>query len=115
MSRAAWREPSAVEVNNEKLSNDLDGAEWTRSSISVWSDIRKTPEEEALKHPAMFPTMLVKRVIRCFTRMSWMNIVDPFCGSGTTGVVARRHGRKFVGIDLQPKYIDLARERIEGV
>ena len=39
-------------------------------------------------------------------------ILDPFSGSGTTGVVALRHGRSFIGIELNPEYIELARERI---
>lgn len=39
-------------------------------------------------------------------------VLDPFCGSGTTGVVALRHGRSFVGIDLNPEYVELARARI---
>ena len=39
-------------------------------------------------------------------------VLDPFCGSGTTGVVALRHGRSFVGIELNAEYIELARERI---
>ncbi len=39
-------------------------------------------------------------------------VLDPFCGSGTTGVVALRHGRSFIGIELNPEYIDLAEERI---
>ena len=40
-------------------------------------------------------------------------VLDPFCGSGTTGMVARRLGRRFLGIDLSPDYCDMARERIE--
>ena len=39
-------------------------------------------------------------------------VMDPFCGSGTTGVVALRHGRSFVGIELNSEYVELARERI---
>ena len=39
-------------------------------------------------------------------------VLDPFCGSGTTGVVALRHGRSFIGIELNPEYIELARKRI---
>jgi hypothetical protein len=39
-------------------------------------------------------------------------VLDPFCGSGTTGVVALRHGRSFVGIDLNREYLELARRRI---
>ena len=40
-------------------------------------------------------------------------VLDPFCGSGTTGVVALRHDRRFVGIDLYPEYCEMARRRIE--
>ena len=39
-------------------------------------------------------------------------VLDPFCGSGTTGVVALRHGRSFIGIELNPEYIEMARKRI---
>lgn len=41
-------------------------------------------------------------------------VLDPFCGSGTTGVVALRHGRRFLGIDLNPEYAQMARQRIAG-
>jgi DNA modification methylase len=41
-------------------------------------------------------------------------ILDPFAGAGTVGVVARRHGRKFIGIELNTGYCQLARERLEG-
>ena len=39
-------------------------------------------------------------------------ILDPFCGSGTSGIVARRLGRNFVGVDLSPEYLQFARERL---
>lgn len=41
-------------------------------------------------------------------------VLDPFCGTGTTGVVALRHGRSFIGIELSPAYIDIASRRIQG-
>jgi DNA modification methylase len=40
-------------------------------------------------------------------------VLDPFCGAGTVGLVARQHGRDFVGIDLNPRYLEIARRRIE--
>jgi DNA modification methylase len=40
-------------------------------------------------------------------------VIDPFCGSGTTGFVALRHHRRFIGIDLNADYLELARRRIE--
>jgi DNA modification methylase len=39
--------------------------------------------------------------------------MDPFCGSGTVGVVAMRHGRNFVGLDLNAEYVELAKQRIQ--
>ena len=39
-------------------------------------------------------------------------VLDPFMGSGTTGAVAKRHNRNFIGIELNPEYIELARKRI---
>lgn len=42
----------------KKRANSLDGATWTRHSISIWSDIKKTKEEIELGHPAIFPVEL---------------------------------------------------------
>jgi len=41
-------------------------------------------------------------------------VLDPFCGSGTAGLVALRHGRRFIGIDLKPEYCEIARRRIRA-
>jgi hypothetical protein len=41
-------------------------------------------------------------------------VLDPFAGSGTTGVVALRHGRSFVGVEINPTYCELARNRIRN-
>ena len=97
-----------------KRANDLGGAEWTRASVSVWSDIRKTPEEAALKHPAMFPVSLVERVIGCFTRTTQLRILDPFTGSGSTLVAADRQGRYGIGFEVSEEYVALARRRLES-
>jgi hypothetical protein len=45
-------------LTSRKTANELNGSDWTRYSISVWNDIRKTPEEAKLHHPAMFPPVL---------------------------------------------------------
>lgn len=96
-----------------RRANDLEGVEWTRHSISVWNDIRKTGEETALKHPAMFPQMLVQRVIRCFTRSDGRNIVDPFCGSGSTLMAAAAEHRHGIGFEVSEEYVGLTRRRLE--
>jgi DNA modification methylase len=51
---------------------------------------------------------------KCNAGVSPCTVLDPFCGSGTTGVVALRHGRNFIGIELNPQYVELAHARIVG-
>ena len=92
--------------------NDLGGREWTRYSISVWNDIRKTPEELRLGHPAMFPGGLVERILRCFTRDSEKVVLDPFLGSGATLVAAKKLGKSGVGFEVSREYHDLALLRL---
>jgi DNA modification methylase len=53
------------------------------------------------------PPALAERCIKAGCRPGGV-VLDPFCGSGTTGMVALKHGRRFVGIDLAAKYLDLA-------
>ncbi len=81
--------------HSRKHANELDGKTWLRYSVSVWSDIRKTKEEIELKHPAMFPGMLAKRLIACFTPPEASLILDPFAGVGSTLLAAKE-----LGIDL---------------
>lgn len=95
-----------------KRANDLNGKDWTRYSLSVWRDLRRSPEERALKHPAMFPVAMIERLILCFTRSSEKIILDPFAGSGSTLIAAKNLGRKGIGIELSPDYIRLAESRL---
>jgi DNA modification methylase len=92
--------------------NDLDGKEWTKFSISVWNDLRKTVEEAKLAHPAMFPGALVERLIRCFTRESEKVVLDPFCGSGATLVTARKLGKCGIGFEVAEPYYELTLQRL---
>lgn len=99
--------------NKEKLS--LSGKEWLKLSISVWNDIEKSTEERALRHPAMFPEELVSRLIRMFSASSSDIILDPFCGSGSTLLAAKRLGRRSIGLDLAQEYVELATSRLSRV
>ncbi|MFN3650473.1 MAG: DNA methyltransferase [Armatimonadota bacterium] len=107
--------PSPARRAPARRANDLSGAEWTRHSISVWSDLKKTPAETALKHPAMFPTSLVERVIRSFTREGDGPILDPFCGSGSTLVAAAGLGRTGVGFEVSEEYAELTERRLREI
>lgn len=96
----------------DSRANDLTGKEWTRYSLSVWNDIRKTAEEAKLGHPAMFPGSLVERLLLCFTKESEKTVLDPFCGSGSTLVVAKRMGKRGLGFEVAREYYNLAMQRL---
>lgn len=97
------------EKPKERL-DELDGKTWTRYSISIW-DVTKTPGEMRLKHPAMFPKELVKRLVEIYTKEGDV-VLDPFMGSGSTVLVARNLGRKGVGFEISKQFIKLAKERL---
>jgi DNA modification methylase len=92
---------------------DLDGRTWLSYSISVWDDIRKTPEEAALKHPALFPVQLAERLIQIFSHTG-NSVLDPFCGTGSTLLAAHKLGRKGFGVDISEEYLKLARARLQS-
>lgn len=93
--------------------NGLDGKRWLQNSISVWNDIRKTPEESRLGHPALFPGMLVQRLIETFLPPEGDVVLDPFAGSGSTIVAAERMGKRGIGLELSPEYVELAHRRLD--
>ena len=66
-------------------------------------------QERKNKHPAPFPEALVERII---SSTSANIILDPFMGSGTTAVVAKKLNRHFIGIDNSPEYCKMAEERL---
>jgi len=85
-----------------------DGHHETRNRRSVW-EVTTKPYAEA--HFATFPPDLVKPCIRAGCPVGGI-VLDPFTGSGTSGAVAIAEGRRFVGLELNPDYCDLARRRI---
>src|SRR5690606_23149296 len=80
-----------------------------RNRRSVWT-VAKRPYKGA--HFATFPPTLIEPCILAGSRPGDI-VLDPFNGSGTTGYVAIKHGRRYVGIELNPDYLELTRERIE--
>ena len=66
---------------------------------------------ERTDHPTPRTTDVMLYIIR---RFQWTTIADPFMGSGTTGVACVRTGRRFIGIEREPKYFEIAVKRIEA-
>ena len=62
-------------------------------------------------HTCQKPVSLLERMIRVSSRPGAV-VLDPFMGSGSTGVAAVRSGRKFIGIEINKKYVDIAKQRI---
>ena len=81
-----------------------------RNKRSVW-EIATQPFSEA--HFATFPEKLVEPCILAGSKEGDA-VLDPFCGLGTTGVVALRYHRDFLGIELNPEYAEMAERRIGG-
>lgn len=77
--------------------------------FNIW----KITQETNKIHKAVFPEQLADNHIRSWTEKG-DTVLDPFMGSGTTGVVCKKLGREFVGIEIVPEYYDLAKSRIEN-
>lgn len=110
------KEKTAKHTFNYDLMREGD---WSGDSIkvpdkqmrSVWSINTPRPSEKKFgKHPAQKPLDLLERVVLASTNENDV-ILDPFTGSSTTGLAAVKHGRKFVGIDAESKYLDLSGKR----
>lgn len=95
-----WK-PGVTKVNRSKLST----AEWgSWGSRGIW-DIPSVRKNDS--HPAKFPLELAEKVIKLYTEPGDL-VLDPFLGSGTTAQAAKKLGRKYIGIELDPKYHKLA-------
>lgn len=94
---------------NYNFIKELNGGKQMRS---IW-EIPTTPKREKTFgiHPTQKPKQLLYRCIMAATDEGDI-VLDPFCGSGTTGVVAVENKRNFIGIDVEEKYLELTRKRI---
>lgn len=97
----------------------MKNGEWSEDFIkkpnsqmrSVWSvNPPKKEEKKHGKHPTQKPLSLLERIVLASTNKGDI-ILDPFTGSSTTGVAAKKHGRKFLGIDTDKKYLELSKKR----
>jgi DNA modification methylase len=80
---------------------------WFRS---FWTDITGASTRDG--HPAPYPVELAARLIRMFS-FAGDTVLDPFNGTGSTSVAAIRSGRNSIGNEIEPKYMEQARARIE--
>ena len=89
-----------------------------KSQMKNPSDVWKIPMVsgnflERTGHPAQYPEKLVERIILAGTNENDV-VLDPFMGSGSTGVACKNLNRNFIGIEKDEKYFEIAKERIEN-
>jgi site-specific DNA-methyltransferase (adenine-specific) len=81
----------------------------------VWTgSLTKPSEKKEGKHPTQKPEYLLENIILASTKENDL-ILDPFCGSGTTGIVAKKNNRKFMGFDNVEDYLEITKRRLEKV
>lgn len=100
--------PDGARIRHGLGESTLDEEFDTRNKRSVWT-IATQPNAEM--HFATFPEKLIEPMILAGCPVGGI-VLDPFFGSGTTGLVARRLGRKFAGIELNPSYVAIAERRL---
>lgn len=100
-------------MKNENRRNDLSGKEWLQNSFSIWRDIKKTPEEKRMNHPASFPSELAEKLIKTFSRTG-SHVLDPFNGIGSTMCACIKAGSSGIGIDLSEEFCRISQERCKS-
>ena len=106
----ARKEEKTPHYFNYELMKQLNG---NKQMKDVWTGSSTRQSEKRMgKHPTQKPEYLLERIIQASTRAEDV-ILDPFCGSGTTGVVASKLNRFFIGIDTEEDYLNIAKARLE--
>ena len=78
-----------------------------------WTTSLTPPSEKTEgKHPTQKPLVILERIIKASSNAGDI-VLDPFCGSSTTGVAAQKLGRKYIGVDSNNEYIDLSIRRLK--
>lgn len=81
----------------------------------VWSDLHRIKHNKRRdKHPCQLPIHLLERIILMSTDEGDI-VLDPFLGTGTTAVAAKRLGRNYIGIELDPDYVEIAQAHLDDV
>lgn len=116
---AGWTNWGTQTKRNRKgeliRSSDIDPVPATSPRNNIWRFVVSggfgQSDRTAYKHPATFPEKLVEDHIRTWSNLGDI-VLDPMCGSGTTCLVAKKMGRKYIGIEVGKKYYNLSKRRL---
>ena len=95
------------------ISRRFDNGNFDRGTLSNLWNIKRGKKVHK-SHGATFPLALANKVIENFSQVGDV-VIDPFMGTGTTGVACKQTGREFIGIELDKDYFEIASNRIQGV
>jgi DNA modification methylase len=107
-NRYRKQRPNSESLNIGRQAGSVPWEGNTRQKRSVWT-VSTKPFKGA--HFATFPEKLIEPCILAGCPIGG-TVLDPFFGAGTVGLVAKKHGRKFIGIEINPAYAKLAKDRI---
>ena len=97
---------------NYSIMKEMNGGKQMKD---VWEiSLTKPNEKKCGKHPTQKPIELLNKIILCSTVEGDL-VLDPFNGSGTTGIVANKLNRKYIGIEKEKEYLDLTIKRKEEI
>ena len=91
--------------------NDLDSKTWLKFQKSWFIHNPPPRQSDVLRHPAKFPESLAREFVEFFTRRG-QTVLDPMVGTGSTLLACLESGRHAIGVELNPVYADLARQRL---
>lgn len=97
--------------NQDAIKEPTADGRGVKNRRTVWS-VNTEPCPEA--HFAVFPSALIRPCIQASTNLNDI-VLDPFLGSGTTAVVSKELGRRCIGFEVNPEYIDIAQRRVSAV
>ena len=110
-----WAQKDLKNVKHKFNYTEMKELNGGKQMKDVWeSSLTKPSEKKYGKHPTQKPMAILERIILASTDEGDL-ILDPFNGSGTTGIVANKLKRKYIGIDTEKEYLDLTIKRRENM
>lgn len=95
-----------------KLNSRLEHQDWLQWTRSIWKFKEMESDAKTGWHPAQFSSVVPERVIKMFSFVGDV-VLDPFIGSGTTCIVAKKYNRYSIGLDINKDFLKLANQRLE--
>jgi len=121
-----WRKPNAPPTFNNKYLTDKEYCLYFRKggycnpvdyyhAKTVWDIPINIKDKEKYKHPTIKPLPIIETLVKNSSKKG-DTVLDPFLGSGTTAVAALKNGRNYIGIEINPKWYEIAQKRVnEGL